>query len=767
MTMKIGYGLCCFLAITILLVCVSKMKRREERIGKIVEAILWIEVVIILGSTVTFLSNSRLLMAMGNAIFRVGMNALSYAMVQYACEYTKNKSRFLWIDDVWKVLLLLDAGSMLLNPFFGHAAEYVYVEQGQELYLTVQPKLLYIIHFVLCYTMVAEIIIRFVLAVVKSPGLYRIRYMCMLIMFLLLISSTLVFLFVDFLIDWPVLFFAASAAILTYFTFYYIPNRLRNKIKAMIFREMRDSVAVFDDKGNCVYLNNKLEQNDIAKSMKQQKFEDALREAHDKNGIVRVDYGEEVRYYEDRYDELRDEHGRYLGCFYFFRDVTLERKMLRKQFRLANYDALTGLYNRNRFMERSEVLLRAFPDEDFVIICSDISKFKVINEIFGLKTGDKVLKLIGASLLECRGERSICGRFGEDSFALCAVERDFDINEFVKKTNEAIAGLQMQYPVVNHIGVYRVEDRSLSVSAMCDRAMLALHSIKDDYQREIAYYDDALREALLQEQEILKDVQQAFEEEQFEIFLQPQINHKDNCIIGAEALVRWKHPVKGYIPPDKFVPLLESNGLITQLDMHVWELACKQLRKWKEEKNWDLSLSVNVSTKDFFYVDLNKVFTGLIQKYDIPVSRLKLEITESAFSIDLMKQLAMIEQLQKQGFIIEMDDFGSGYSSLNILKDIPVDIIKMDMAFMSQSDKYKRSEDILRMVIKMANKLKMPVIAEGVETKEQADVLGDMGCHIIQGYYYAKPMPVAEFENLMYKYNEMQSNNDTEMENYQ
>lgn len=757
MTMKTGYAICCFVAVGTLLICISKVKQREEKIGKIVEGILWIEAAAIFISTVTFLTNQLMIMAIGNGIFRAAMNALCYGMVQYTCEYTKNKTRLLWVDDIWKVLLVLDAASMILNPFLQHAANYSLAKQGQDVFLVIHPKFLYIVHMVFCYTMIMEIMIRFVIAVIKSPGLYRVRYVCMLIMFALLVASAVIFLFTDIMIDMSVLFFAGSSVIMTYFSFYYVPNRLRNKIKALIFREMRDSVAVFDDKGNCVYLNNKLPKNDVAKRMKQQEFEDALKMAHDKNNMVKVDYGDEVRYYEDRFDELKDEHGRYIGCYYFFRDVTQEIEMMQKQFRLANYDSVTGLYNRNYFFERSEVLLRAFPDEKFVIVCSDIRKFKVINEIFGLQTGDKVLKLIASSLLECRGERGVCARIGDDSFALCIPENEFDINSYVEKTNEAINSLHIQYPVVNHIGIFSVEDRSLSVSAMCDRAMLAVNSIKDDYQREIVYYDDTLRENLLQEQEILKDVQQAFKENQFEIYFQPQMNHRDSTVIGAEALVRWKHPTKGYIPPNKFIPLLESNGLITELDMHVWELACKQLQKWKLEKNWHIPLSVNVSTKDFFYIDITGVFKELIQKYDIPASGLKLEITESAFSINLMKQLEMIEQLQEQGFIIEMDDFGSGYSSLNILKDIPVDIIKMDMAFLSQTDHYKRGEDILRMVIKMANKLNIPVIAEGVETKEQADALGDMGCHIIQGYYCGKPMPVAEFEELLHKYIRMNS----------
>ena len=217
-------------------------------------------------------------------------------------------------------------------------------------------------------------------------------------------------------------------------------------------------------------------------------------------------------------------------------------------------------------------------------------------------------------------------------------------------------------------------------------------------------------------------------------------------------MVRWLHPTKGMIMPGVFIETFEKNGMIVKLDQYIWELACKQLKKWKDAGMEDKYISVNISPKDFYLTDIYKTFTELIAKYEIQPKNLKLEITETAIIMDLERQLELIEKLRKAGFVVEMDDFGSGYSSLNTLKDIPVDVLKMDMKFVEKSDNEQRSADILQMVIAMADKLGMSVIAEGVETKERADFLQSIGCDLIQGYYYSEPLTVDEFENILSEY---------------
>jgi len=214
--------------------------------------------------------------------------------------------------------------------------------------------------------------------------------------------------------------------------------------------------------------------------------------------------------------------------------------------------------------------------------------------------------------------------------------------------------------------------------------------------------------------------------------------------------VRWMHPVKGRIMPDDFIPIFERNGLIVDVDRFIWESACRQLRQWQDEGKDDVYISVNLSSKDFYYLNIFKVFAELVNMYGIEPKKLKLEITETAVMMDFARQLELINKLRDFGFIVEMDDFGSGYSSLNMLKDIHVDVLKLDMAFLKKNQDTERGKTILRMIIGLSKQLGIQVLSEGVETLEQAQFLREMGCDMFQGYYFAKPMEVSEFEKIYF-----------------
>jgi len=755
MTISVQFAMWCIAGLIVSLLCVVNVRKRKDKIARTIEKILWLVIVAVIASIVlAFLSTSRT--APVEVFFGIRYSCMlwvCYFMVEYVCLYTKPKTHVLWIDDVWKIVLLADTLSLMLNVKFGHAMVCKKIIIDHEMCWVAMSRTGHWIHVGICVIMVLEVIVRLVIALLRCPVPYRGKYGGLLVAFIVTSFSTIYYQCRSDTLDISVLFLVAGMVVLVYNSFYFVPVLLRRRLLQSVFSEMKDTMVMFDNKGNCVYLNNKWSQNDVVLDMKQDVFHAALEKAHDAQSAICVTYGDEVRYYEDRYDELRDKDGKHVGSYYIFRDITEEQKLLRVQHYLANFDKLTGLYNRERFLRFAGMLMKEMPDEQFVIVCTDIYKFNVINEVFGIAIGDELLKILAQAVAGYTQEKCVYGRLDADTFALCIPEQFFDAERFGDAINNAAKTLDINYPVINHIGIYRVENRSLSVSAMCDRAMLAVNSIKTDYMRDVVYYDENLRKNLLAEQGVLADLEKAFEEKQFVMFLQPQYNHNTGLIIGSEALVRWNHPKKGLVPPKEFIPLLEQNGLITRLDMYVWEMACKQLQQWKNEGKEGRSISVNISNKDFFYIDIYEVLTGLVEKYGINVSDLKLEITESAFSIDMVKQLEIIEKLQERGFIIEMDDFGSGYSSLNSLKDVPVNVLKMDMIFMAKSDRYKRSEYILQTIITMANKLQMPVIAEGVETKEQADFLSGMGCEIIQGYYYAKPMPVEEFEKLYEKSN--------------
>lgn len=302
------------------------------------------------------------------------------------------------------------------------------------------------------------------------------------------------------------------------------------------------------------------------------------------------------------------------------------------------------------------------------------------------------------------------------------------------------------YRIHIHIGVYDITDKNMDPSVMCDRAFMAIKTIKSSVTDIIAYYGEEIRLSSLSEQRITSEFDAALEGGQFCFYLQPQVSVQGK-VLGGEALVRWIHPEQGMIPPNLFIGVLEQTGLIYRLDLHTWEAACRKLREWKDRGLTDYHISVNISPKDFYFMDIYKTFTGLAEKYELNPRNLKLEITETAIMNDFNKQMMLIQRLREYGFQVEMDDFGSGYSSLNMLKDMIVDTLKVDMGFLRHTDQQERSRTILKMIITLSKQLGMEVVTEGVETKEYVDFLTDIGCDIFQGYYFAKPMPVGEFED--------------------
>ena len=301
------------------------------------------------------------------------------------------------------------------------------------------------------------------------------------------------------------------------------------------------------------------------------------------------------------------------------------------------------------------------------------------------------------------------------------------------------------YQLQIYAGVYEMQDIKESMSVACDKANIAIASIEGDYQKKVAYYNQNFIENELKRKQVLSEFDLALRKNQFCIFLQPQ-TRKDGTAHGAEALVRWYHPTKGLLMPGEFIEYLEQAGVIYKLDAYVWEQAAFRLSEWKKIGRGDLHISVNISTKDFYYMDIYATITGLVEKYGINPGNLRLEITETALATNFVDILEVVTRLQESGFIIEIDDFGSGYSSFNMLKDFNADILKIDREFLNETSNQKRSRTILEGIIKLSMQMKMDVISEGVETREQVDMLTDMGCGMFQGYYFSKPISIEEFE---------------------
>lgn len=418
---------------------------------------------------------------------------------------------------------------------------------------------------------------------------------------------------------------------------------------------------------------------------------------------------------------------------------------------LLEHDRLTGLYNRIKFFEETKKLIDRHEDKEFVLLRVDLDRFRLYNSFFGESEGDRLLIHFADKIKEIvsQFEYAVYGRIESDIFCICTYYDKKSIQYIQQEIIIDLAEYNDTYYIEPSIGVYVLENHKMSVEAMYNRATMAAETCKHKFMSYVGYYNEKMTDRLVVEQEVMNDAQKALDEKQFTVYLQPKTNIHTEEVYGAEALVRWIHPQKGLISPGKFIPVFESNGFIGRLDYYMWEYTCKLLRKWMDEGLEPSPVSVNVSRANMYNMNLVDSLIELTKKYDIPPKMLQLELTESAFMDDQDMMIKKVKRLQENGFTVLMDDFGSGYSSLNTLKDIPVDILKVDMKFLGTGDVNGRSERILASVVHMAEWLDLPVIVEGVETKEQRNFLDSIGCHYAQGYYYAKPMPWEEYENIL------------------
>ncbi|WP_455718234.1 EAL domain-containing protein, partial [Anaerosporobacter sp.] len=347
-------------------------------------------------------------------------------------------------------------------------------------------------------------------------------------------------------------------------------------------------------------------------------------------------------------------------------------------------DALTGLYSMNFFAENVTEVIQNNTDKSYLLIFANISKFKLVNELFGRAEGDRLLNFIGKTMIDTIGENEICGHAGADNFFIL-MDCDMYSEEIIKLIVSKLNDYPIPINIVMRFGVYMISDISMPIEKICDRAKLAVDTFEGNYDSFITYYDDSIREKLLREQMITKEMRKAIDEKQFVVYYQPKFDLSTECVIGAEALVRWKHPQYGFLSPAEFIPIFEKNGFISELDYYVWDCVCQKLASWIETGHQLMPISVNVSRVDLYNPKLPELLFGLIMKYNIPIQYLHLEITESAYTDNAKRMIDIVNQIRQIGFVIEMDDFGTGYSSLNMLSDLPIEILKLDMSFLKNN----------------------------------------------------------------------------------
>ena len=422
----------------------------------------------------------------------------------------------------------------------------------------------------------------------------------------------------------------------------------------------------------------------------------------------------------------------------------------RQLIQAAEFDSLTKLYSRNFFFEYANRIHQFHPNWSMDAIIVDIEQFHSVNALNGREFGDRVLAAIGDGIRGFLADtEGIASRFEADRFEIYCQHTD-DYQALLDRLQDEVNALSINASIRLRMGVAPWR-RGVEPVLLFDSARAACSMVRGNYKTRLMVYDEEMHQRELMDQRLLNDLRRAVEERELTVFYQPKYNVQCDPprLCSAEALIRWKHPELGMVSPGRFIPLFEGNGQISAVDSFVWDEAARQIAEWREKFNITLPVSVNLSRVDVFDPTLEARLEGLIERYGLEHRALKLEVTESAYTDNAEQMIELINRLRAKGFEIEMDDFGSGYSSLNMLSYMPIDVLKMDMQFVRNITQSEKDFKLVEVVLDIARYLKVPVVAEGVETEAQLRMLKGAGCDLVQGYYFSRPLPPEEFESLI------------------
>lgn len=424
-------------------------------------------------------------------------------------------------------------------------------------------------------------------------------------------------------------------------------------------------------------------------------------------------------------------------------------KLHKRQVEQYSRDGLTGLLNERGFeIWANEILRRS--DRPYYIVCYDVNNFAVYNNLMGLDGGNDVLKTLASVSLSSKQDKEICARLYADEF-VCLLTAD-SIDGLFQKIYQVNSRFRDKADGHNHIlisyGVFEITDKAMPVRQMVDCAKTAKKAVKGNYNQFIGIYTEEMKLLKTEERQLIFRMEDALENGEFYAVYQPKFGAKTRSVVSCEALVRWRYDGR-VITPDKFIGLFEENGFILKLDIYMFELVCKTLREFIRGGIAPVPVAVNFSQIHIYEPDFPERLMEIITRYQIPPSYIEIEFTETAMSSDVALSVQTIQQLKRRGFTVAMDDFGSGYSSLTLLRSLPVDVVKLDRGFLAGNETDERGKCVIRSVIKLSKQLKFETVAEGVETKEQMELCIGYGCDIMQGYYFSKPLPEEEFKALL------------------
>ena len=752
------YMVLLLLMIIPILICIRYARKIKSDVAVSIVKCLVFAIITILSNGLFVFSIDETFAYLMEALYLFSYDMVLIYILQYSQQYTMVFNEISPFRTGCFIVAYLDGISLFANTFLHNVFTLNKVSyMNYELFHIGTKSVFYHLHFVFAFCLVLCTIASFITKITRIPYFYRKKYFPILVVICVILVLNVVCDLSEFPVDLSLPFFVFAAILICYLSLYRSPKELVDKTLSIVVTEMNNMVICFDINNECVYANDRALEMFCTSEGSLQAVSEYVKAWLAENDIESRDSLEwsdqktidnEIHYFDIEYRKLFDQKKEYIGFFLNLVDNTEKHLALEQERYLVTHDTLTGLYNKSHFAVKSAEILKSHPDEEWLLLSSNIKDFKLINDLFGMEKGNEVLKMEAGLLKERCRDGIVYGRIGGDKFAVCMPKARFQEEYFTDaiQTMGQVFNNDL-YHLHIYIGVYEITDINEDISIMCDKANFAIKTLNENYARSIAYYNDTILNNTILEKQLVGDFDQALKEKQFCMYLQPQMT-SEGKMLGAEALVRWQHPKRGLIFPGDFIEVFEKTGLIYRLDRFIWELAVQKLARWQQEGHSDLYISVNISTKDFYYMNVYETITALVEKYRIIPSTLKLEITETAIMTGTAGELDMIEQFREYGFQVEIDDFGSGYSSFNTLKDMDVDVLKIDMGFLrtSKPENLEKSMSILNMIISLSKTLGLSVVTEGVETKEQVVKLTQMGCRIYQGYYFSKPIPVEEFE---------------------
>ena len=759
MNIRIGFSVIYAVLIAGLVFCSVKSFLSHKSIAQAVGLLELALIPPLTGNLIIIASQVEEISLVGCYVYFVGVDLVMLALLRFTTEYCSGIGRGQQAPIIMYFFPAADAIQLLFNPFFGHAfsIEKIIV-QGLPYYRLV-PHFGQVVHRIVDYTILLSVVLIFTVATLRAAKIYRERYSVILLSIIIVAVWETFYIFSRTPVDRSMIGFGVCGLLVFYFSLYYRPLRLLDRMLSDIATNMTEALFVYDSMGRCIWANetglklvklNDTQLENVSSALinkfGRQKFTSA-----DWTEDIVLGSGDSASYYTLENHAVNEDKKHLAGSYLVVRDNTEEKRRIKREIYNSTHDSLTQLFTKQYLFECIRKILNKNKDTAYTAIFIDVKNFKIVNDIFSTAFGDIALQQIADWIRKNMNGKCVYGRLVGDTFGVFMPSELFETKkEEIEKDllNFVVSDGNVEHRLLIQMGVYEVSDRDINVSVMFDRAHFALSTLTDNYKKHIAYYDQNLRDKVFWDQQITAELNEALETMQIRPYLQP-IMDRTGKVVGAEALARWIHPERGFMSPGTFIPVFEKNSLIIEVDRHIWRCACEILSDWKETHG-DTFISINISPKDLYFIDIVSEITGLVKEYSIDPKNLRIEITETVMITDVQGGFKMLAELRKAGFIVEMDDFGSGYSSLNLLKDMPVDVLKIDMKFLSDSDNSPKAQTIIRNIIKLSDELDIVSLTEGVETKQQYSQLSDVGCKLFQGYYFAKPMPKEEFEEFAF-----------------